>query len=99
MRSRVSGPTGSGEILAGLIERDRGIPFDVQDVDDLHPGMVGDDISVAVQTLVKIGLTRDGEEDDISFSVELFDEAIGSEVSGGEVIGANEVEPLTAGRV
>ena len=90
---------GFGDVALGGVEGVVGVTLDIDYVDDFDSGVAGDFSFIALEALFEIGLAGVGEEDDVAFAVELFDESFTTEAAGGDVVGSDEVEAGAGGSV
>ena len=77
----------------------RGVAADVDGVDDADAGVFAEDVHVALEALIEIGLAGHGEEDDVAMAVEGLDEGLAAEASELKIVGADEEEALGVGGV
>ena len=75
------------------------VALDVDHIDDLDVGMAEEDVFESLEALFSIGLAGDGEENNISFAVELLRDASAAEPSRFQIIGADKVEPAAGGGI
>ena len=82
-----------------VVEGVAGVALDVDHLNDIDSRAAGEGVFVALQALVQVGLAGHGEEHDVPLAVQFLHYTLSPEAPRRQVVGADEVEPMTVGRV
>ncbi len=62
------------------------------------PGWLLNDVLIALQALVEVGLAWHAEEDHVALAIQLLHHPLSTESARGQVIGADEIQAVAVGR-
>jgi len=85
--------------FTGFVESNPWITLDVHHFYNLDSGILAEREFVAIQPFHQVRLSWHGEDHDVTLTVDLLGRHTASHHARLVVVGANEQQPLTAGRV